>query len=206
MTRLPLPAALLLSVLLAGCGFHLRRAPELPPQMRNLYIVSEGHNADLIRELRRGLESGTTTLAEDPTQAGATLSIINVIHSSQPLVLNSLGQPLVYQVGYSVEYTLVAGQVVLIPPEYRTLTRNYNYSVANTISDQEQEKVLYNVLAREMAQLIIFRLQAVAKSLPPVPVASPPPSHATRSAPPLATRVAPAAASGVPPAVTRTPW
>lgn len=208
MIRPRLAAALLLSTLVTGCGFHLRRPPELPPQMRSLYIVSAGHNADLIRELRRDLESGATKLTEDPTQAGATLSIINVIHTSRPLVLDRLGQPLEYQVAYTVEYTLLAGQVVLIPPEYRTLTRNYNYNAANTIGDQEQEQMLYGALTKDMAQLIMFRLQAVAKSLPPVPATSPSPTNVTRSGPalvPPATRAAPAAASGVPPAVTRAP-
>ena len=208
MIRPRLAGVLLLSTLLAGCGFQLRRPPELPPQMRSLYIVSAGHNADLIRELRRDLESGTTTLTEDPTQAGATLSIIDVIHTSRPLVLNSLGQPLEYQVAYTVEYTLLAGQVVLIPPEYQTLTRNYNYNVANSIGDQEQEQRLYTALAKEMAQLIMFRLQAVAKSLPPVPATSLSSTNTTRSAPavpPPATQAAPAAASGVPPAVTHAP-
>jgi LPS-assembly lipoprotein len=186
---------------LAGCGFHLREAPQLPPQMRTLYIASGGHNAELIRDLRRGLESETTTVIDDPTQAAATLSIISVSHNSRALVLNRRGQPLEYQVAYSAEYTLIAGGVVYIAPEAQTLTRNYNYSVSNAIADQEQEDVLYSALTNEMAQLIIFRIEAVARSLPPV--VSTAPKAASAAPAQTAHDISPAPATAVPPAATR---
>lgn len=196
--RVVLAAAALAS--LVGCGFHLRQAPQLPPQLRSLYIASGGHNADLIRDLRRGLESETTTVLDDPTKARATLSIINVAHGSRPLVLNRHGQPLEYQVAYSAEYTLIADGVVLIPPEAQTLTRNYNYSASNAITDQEQEEALFGALANEMAQLIIFRIQAVAKSVPPAASTAPPPASAVSA--PAAHAVSPAAVTAAPPAAT----
>lgn len=197
--RLILVAASLAS--LSGCGFHLREAPHLPPQLRTLYIASEGHNADLIRDLRRGLESETTTVLDDPTRASATLSIINVAHGSRPLVENRHGQPLEYQVAYSAEYTLVAGGVVLIPPEQQTLTRNYNYSASNAITDQEQEEALFGALANQMAQLIVFRIQAVARSLPPV--ASSTPRAASAAPAQVAHDISPAPVTAAPPAATR---
>lgn len=186
---------------LTGCGFHLREAPQLPPQMRAIYIASGGHNADLIRDLRRGLESETTTVIDDPTQATATLSIIDVSHNSRALVLNRLGQPLEYQVAYSAEYSLIAGGVVYIAPEVQTLTHNYNYRVTNAIADQEQEDVLFSSLTNEMAQLIVFRIQAVARNLPPAVSTAP---KAASAAPAQAAHdISPAPASVVPPAATR---
>ena len=198
-TRTIVTAALL--VTLAGCGFHLREAPQLPVQMRSMYIASEGHNADLIRDLRRGLESETTTIIDDPTVATATLSIINVSHSSRALVLDRRGQPLEYQVAYSAEYSLIADGVVLIAPESQTLTRNYNYSVNNAIADQEQEDALYGALTNEMAQLIVFRIRAVAKSLPPV--ASTAPKPASTAPAQAAHDISPTPATAVPPTATR---
>jgi len=200
-------ALLAVPAMLAACGFHPRRAPELPPELQRLYIVSETNDTNLLRELRRGLESESTTL-DDPTQASATLSIISTSQSSRPLVLNQLGQPLLYQVAYRVEYTLVAEGVVLIPPETLTQTRNYNYSVTNGVANQEQEDAIYDSLSNQIAQLIIFRISAVAKSIPAADtvvrpqVATPAPSAESA---PATTRPAPAAATRVPPAVTHGP-
>ncbi|MGE5625994.1 MAG: LPS assembly lipoprotein LptE [Bacillota bacterium] len=207
MNRKTLLTAVLAAVI-AGCGFHLRQPPVLPPVLQKLYIVSEAHDAEIVRELRRSLESESTAVLDDPTKATATLSIINVYESSRPLVLNRRGQPLMYQAAYSAEYTLVAGGVVLIPPEVQTLTRNYNFSVTNGIANEEQEASLYNQLAKEMAQLIIFRLQAVARGVPasataPLPASTthPPPIPAA----PAATQIAPGSVTRVPPAVTHAP-
>ena len=111
-------------------------------------------------------------------------------------MLDHEGQPLVYQVTYSVEYTLLSGSVVLIPPEVLAQSRNYNYSVTNATSDQEQEEALYGELAHEMAQLIMYRLQAVARNLPPLPSTAAP--AATASSPAAATRAAPVAATTQP--------
>ncbi|HLW73672.1 MAG TPA: LPS assembly lipoprotein LptE [Gammaproteobacteria bacterium] len=185
----------------AGCGFHLREAPVLPPEMRSLYIVSSGQNAELVRDLRRGLESETTSVLDDPTRATATLSIINVSQSSRALVVNRRGQPLEYQVAFTTSYTFIAGGVVLIPPEVLTLTRNYDYSVTNAIANQEQEDALFASLAKQMSQLIIFRIQAVARSLPPLPATAP---LAASAAPAQAAHdISHAPAIVVPPAATR---
>ncbi len=190
-------ASLALGLLLSGCAYHLRKPPDLPPQMHKIYIASSGHDADIVRDLRRALASDQTEVVMDPTQASAVLSIISVQNTSRPLVLNRLGQPLVYQVQYRVEYTMVAGGVVLIPPEILNMDRDYNYSVANSIGNDEQEQSLYGALAQDMTQLILFRMQAVARNIPPLPATNPVPAAVTRL-PAAGTRAVPAATTAVP--------
>ena len=203
MRRAGLVAGICLS--LSACGFHLRQAPDLPPQLHAIYIASIGHNGDIIRELRRGLESDRTSIVADPTLATATLSIIRVSHDSRPFVLNVRGQPLQFQVAYQVEYTLVAGGVTLIAPETLVLTRNYNYKLSNAIGNEEQEEALFGQLSKDAAQLIIFRVEAVAKTLPPpLSTAVRPAAAASRAAP--AAMSSPAASSvAAPAAATHSP-
>ena len=170
MTRaLALAACLTTLSLLAGCGFHLRRAAELPPQLHALYITGAG-SSNLMRDLRRNLASDTTTIVGDPTQATAVLNIMKVSRSRSLLALNNVGQPLEYRVTYGVLFSLTVGNAVLIEPQTLALTRTYNYNIQDAIGNQEQEDALETAMETDLAQLIIFRIQAAAKNAwPPLP-------------------------------------
>lgn len=169
-----LAAAALL--VLGGCGLHFRQPPDLPPSMQQLYISSS--DAVLTRELRRSLTSGSTHIVTEPTEATATLAILRAQQLSRVLTVNNLGQPTEYEVAYQVDFSLQVGGAVLIPRQTLTLTRNYAYSVSNAVGNQEQANVLYGALSRDMAQLIVFRIEAAARNAP---------AAVTRAAPKAAT-------------------
>ncbi len=211
MKRILLP--LLLLCVLNGCGFHTRQAPKLPPAMRLVYISAPGDNAGLVRELRRGLTSDQTQITLDPSAATATLDIYRVEHSSRPLAVNRFGRAVQHEAVYQVQFSLMANGVVVLEPQVLTLTHAYNFSVSNAVGNEQQADVLYDALAQQMAQLIIFRIQAAVQHMPAAALATtaPPatnpyatpviilPAPATALGPPAATDMSPAAASTAPP-------
>ena len=187
--RAPYPglvAAIVLASLLAACGFHLRRPPELPVQMRAIYISGGGNSAMLVRSLRRDLETGSSQVVDDATLATAYLKISRVNQYSTLLAISSTGVPLEYKVIYQVEFSLLVGNVMLIEPQTLLLSRTYNYNISDAIGNQEQEEGLYSTMAVDMAQLITFRIEAAAKAALQPP-ATPAPTRTTSSPPPAAT-------------------
>lgn len=192
----------LLSLLLAACGFHLRRAPDLPASMRNLYISAPGSNGDLLRELRRGLASDQTQVLPTPEGATTVLSILNVTHSSRPLALSRTGQALLYQVQYEVEFSLTVQGAVILEPQSVILDRNYTYSVSNAIANEEQEQALNQALSKDVSQFIVTRVVAAARTLPKylmaVPSTGAAPAAASRPIPATVTHTAPTAATAPP--------
>jgi len=190
-----LAAAAMLASLLTACGFHLRRPPELPAQMRAIYIsdATDYINANinggtdetpvLVRNLRRDLETGSSQVVDDPTLATALLNIARVNQYSTLLAINNKGVPLEYKVVYQVEFSLQVGNVMLIEPQTLVLSRTYNYNIADAIGNQEQEQGLYASMAGDMAQLITFRIEAAAKAAmqPPAVRPAPAPAMATRT-------------------------
>lgn len=196
---------LLLLVLLTACGFHLRNAPDLPPSMRHIYIAAPGsNNGDLLRELRRDLASDDTEVLETPIGATTTLSIIGVTNTSRPLALSRTGQPLEYRVTYQVEFSLLVLGASILEPQTVQLQRNYTYSVSNGVANEVQEQNLQKALSKDVAQFIVYRVIAAARSLPPnlaaVPVTVQVPAVATLRAPMALTQAPPVAATR-PPAV-----
>jgi LPS-assembly lipoprotein len=184
-------------MLLSACGFHFRQAPDLPPSMRHIYIAAPGNNGTLIRELRRDLASDDTEILPTPLGATTVLSIIGVSNSSRPLALNQAGEPIEYQVTYQVEFSLLVQDTVIMEPQTVDLKRNYTYSITNAIANEEQEKNLEDALSRDVAQFIVYRVVAAARSLSPSLAALP----ATARAPAAASVTPPASATAAPPAV-----
>lgn len=151
-------------LLLTGCGFHLRQPAHLPAAMQRTYIADSGSNTELVRELRRNLLTPATSVTDDANSATATLNILNGRHFQRVLSVSSNGQPLEYQVAYQVRFSLTVPGKTLIAPQTLTLTRNYAYDIANTLGDTEQANVLYKAMEDNMAQLILFRLEAAGQS------------------------------------------
>ena len=205
--------ALLIVTVIAGCGFHARQAPNLPPAMRLVYISAPGDSTGLVRELRRGLASDQTQISLDPTAATATLDIYGVVHNSRPLSVDRFGHAIQHEAVYQVQFSLMANGVVVLEPQTLTLTRAFNFSVSNALGNEQQANVLYDALAQQMAQLIIFRIQAAVEHMPAAalattakPVANPYtpspivlPAPASGSPPAPTTDMSPAAASAAPP-------
>lgn len=167
MRYVPHPACVLAFavVLLAGCGFHLRQPAHLPTAMQRTYISDASGTIELVRELRRSLITPATQVTDDATTATATLNILSARQFQRVLSVSNVGQPLEYQVAYQVQFSLTdAHGKTLIEPQTLTLTRNYAYDIANTLGDTEQANVLYKSMEDNMAQLIMFRLQALGRS------------------------------------------
>jgi LPS-assembly lipoprotein len=189
-------------MMLSACGFHLRQAPDLPPSMRHIYIAASGGAGTLLRELRRDLASDNTEILPTPLGATTTLSIIGVTQGSRPLALNQAGQPLEYEVTYQVEFSLLVQDTPILEPQTVTLRRNYTYSVTNAIANEEQEQNLQDALSRDVAQFIVYRVIAAARSLSPslaaLPATAKAPAAASVAAP---VTIPPAPATATPPAV-----
>ncbi len=169
-----LAAVAWLVLLLTACGFHLRGAPELPAQMRAIYI--SGKDPILLRNLRRALGTGSSQVVDDPSRATAFLNIIRATQSSTLLGLSSAGVPQQYKVNYQVQFSLLVGNSMLIEPQTLVLSRTYNYNISDAIGNQEQEQGLYSSMASDMAQLITFRIQAAAQAALPPATPAPAPS------------------------------
>ncbi|MGA9853562.1 MAG: LPS assembly lipoprotein LptE [Gammaproteobacteria bacterium] len=155
-----------LALLLTGCGFHLRQPARLPAVMLRTYIDDSSGDRELVRELRRSLTTPSTTVIDDAVHATAVLNITKSQRFQRVLSVSNTGQPLEYQVAYQVEFSLTGAGKTLIVPQTLTLTRNYAYDVASVIGDTEQANVLYNALEDNMAQLILFKLEAAGRKKP----------------------------------------
>lgn len=149
----------LLAGLLAGCGFELRGANVLPPDLRNLYVVA---NQDLQYEVAAFLETSDTNLVKSREQADVVLSILNPRYDRRVLSVDpNTGKEREFEIVYTVDVNAVDKQGrSLIAPQPVSLLRDFIFDTEAVIGASREEAVLQVEMRRDAVQQILYRLRA----------------------------------------------
>lgn len=161
---LPL-AALLLSaaVLLSSCGFHLRRAADLP--FATLYIQAPP-NSLFATQLKRVVTSSSgTEVIDDPKAAQATLQLVDERREKEILSLSGTGRVREFQLRYRVRYRVVdKDQRELVPTSEIVLRRDFSFNDQEALSKESEEAFLYRDMQTDAVQQLLRRLQVVKRA------------------------------------------
>lgn len=159
-----LPPGVLLALVLAGCGFHLRGAPDIPPEMARTYIDTEDRYSLFYRKLSRHLEQSGIELVDSPEEATAELVILADDTGQRVLSVSARNVPREYEVYYTIYYSLVSGPAVLMEPQLKTLTRDYTYDETRVLGKAREEDLLREAITDDLVRLVMFQLSSLHKS------------------------------------------
>ncbi len=153
---------LLLTLLLTGCGFHLRGDLILPELYQRIYLVDNGNN-DIAKPLRAALESVGTKL--EPTPESAT-SVVTILSSGvQRRALNVAGKSIrEYELQLNVSFVVqdhegkqVAGQ------ETVSVIRNFRNNNTNVLGSDNEEQIIRREMNQSAVIKILRRMKAIAE-------------------------------------------
>lgn len=153
------PIVLLLVGLLAGCGFELRGANVLPPDLKNLYLVA---GTDLAIDIENFLETSDTRIVNSREQADVILTVVNPRYDRRVLSVDpNTGKEREYEIVYTVDVSAVGklGQT-FIPAQPVSLVRDFIYDPEAIIGTSREEAVLQVEMRRDAVQQILYRLRA----------------------------------------------
>ena len=148
---------LLMSLLLAACGFHLRGQAGMP--FDTLYLDAANPGTPFIADLRRNLEANKVRLVNSAKEADVVLNIVFEIPEKQILTLGGSGRVNEFQLRYRVSlraYDLK--QQDWIPAEEMMLRRDYVYDDTKILAKEAEEALLYQSMRSDMVQQIVRRL------------------------------------------------
>ena len=185
MKRLLLAACLLPA--LAGCGFHLRNALLLPPDLGPVQVVSQDPHSQLARDLREALARAGAQVAPDGAPAAgnggddngkapgtAQLQLVSERWGNAPLSVDAQGRAQEYTLRYAVIFRLRrADGTDLVPQQVQELSRDYIASPALASGTEGEREILTGELRREMANSILRRVDAVSRMVQEHPQAVP---------------------------------
>jgi len=149
---------LIVSMLLGGCGFQLQGRTDPSPQVAPVYLQLPSRNTDLARELVRALKVSKVPIAASRDEASSVLDIVRDRSGREVESISAQNRPQEYRVFYSASYRVMAGDDVLLVPQNVTRTRIYTYDETEVLAKADEESLLRQALAREIAGVIARRL------------------------------------------------
>lgn len=149
------------AALLGGCGFALRRAPEL--QFRTLQLVGFAPHSSLAEELRKNIDASTTTLVVDSAaQAAVQLQALTDAREKSVVASTSAGQVREVQVRARLKFSLrtVSGRELIAPTEI-VLARDLSYNENVALAKEQEEALLYRAMQTDIVAQVMRRLASV---------------------------------------------
>jgi len=156
MLRLCLLISLLFAV--TGCGFQLQGVTRYPAEFSPLYLDVPEPNSDLAFQLNRVLGASQVALARDPAEAGATLHIVAENFGRRVKSISAQNRPAEFEVFYEIEYLVSSDGETLVARQPVKRARIFPYSERDILARQQEEELLRDALAREIANVIARRL------------------------------------------------
>jgi LPS-assembly lipoprotein len=157
--------ALLVS-LIQACGFQLRGALDLSQDMSPIYL-QQNSLFDLGREIKLLLNANKLQIAENETQAKTQIALLSEGRSRRVLSVDSNGRVREYLLNYTVNFSIKIKQTTGINQQGRqdtiTVRRSLVFDPEAVIAVVNESEILYKDMQRDVARLILLKLQASSR-------------------------------------------
>lgn len=152
----------LLALLLAGCGFHLRGAIDLPADLQPMHLQGISKYSAFGLELKRTLEGNGVEIVDNVAAARVVLKLTNVRYDRRLLTVSAQsGKVTEYELHYSAEVSLHDRKgTVLLAPQRLQQIRDYTYDQNNILGKGNEEALIRKDMQRALVRQILNRLQA----------------------------------------------
>ena len=155
--RLLLGAALTLT----GCGFGLKRAPEL--SFKTIQLNGFAPRSPLAAELRLNLEtSPTTRVVESASEAQVVLQALSESREKVVVAQTTANQIREFELRLRFNFRVrsVAGKD-LIPDSEILLRRSLTYTESAALAKEQEEAFLYRAMQSDIVSQVLRRLASV---------------------------------------------
>lgn len=146
---------------LTGCGFQLRRPPELA--LKRVHMASFGRDSALADELRRQLRmSPGARLVATPAEADLVLEAVQ--DQSVPVVAGITAAGQVRELTLRSSFTFRvrrADGTELIAPTALTQSREMSYAENDALAKDHEQQFLIRTMHQDIARQVLRRLAAL---------------------------------------------
>ncbi len=151
----------MLVVTASSCGFQIRGAADVPPEMQRTYIATADRHSGFYQALRRELSSAGIELVDSPVDATSIFNIHTDITNQRVLSVSARNVPTEYEVFYIVNYSLVSGPTTLMQPRTQTQTRFYTWDETLVLGKQMEQQTLRDAIVGDLVRVVMIQLSSI---------------------------------------------
>lgn len=143
-----------ITLLLAGCGFHLKHNNGLVDKFPEIYLQTNRPKSELTRLVKVRLRGADIKILTEPKEGAAELRLISETQSSRTISLYANAQNAEKEIGYVMKYSLKM-------PNYTAkdfnvnLYRDFLYDSSQALAKSREEELLIKELRVISADHII---------------------------------------------------
>jgi LPS-assembly lipoprotein len=147
------------ALLLAGCGFELKRAAEL--QFDSIALIGFAPRSPLARELRATLER-SISVKESPAQAQVVLQALDEERIRRAVAYTASGQVRDIQQRLVFRYRAqTPSERELIPDSKIELIREMTFIESKALGKEQEEQDLFREMQSDIVLQLMLRLSAI---------------------------------------------
>jgi LPS-assembly lipoprotein len=148
-------------LVLAACGFQMRGATSVPPEMERTYIAANDQRSLFYRRLRDSLQNAGVNIVDSPAEATATFTILSDVPGQRVLSVSARNVPTEFEVYYTVFYSVQTEGATLLEPRAQTLTRDYTWDVTEVLGKEREEALLREAIVDDLVRIVLIQLSAI---------------------------------------------
>ncbi len=148
------------TLLLSGCGFQLRGAATLPPEMEKTYIEATDRHSLFYRGIRDGLRNAGVSIVDSAHDATAIFAVQGDETGQRVLSVSARNVPREFEVYYTVNYNVETADKVIIETQRQTLTRDYIWDETLVLGKEKEEQLLREAIVADLVRVILIQLSA----------------------------------------------
>ena len=145
-------------MLLQSCGFQLRGALDLSPDISPVYF-QQNDAFELGRDIKSILQTNKIAISDYANTANSRLNIVNESRARRVLSVDSNGRAKEYLLSYKVEFTIKIKQQEAVT-ETVSVSRSLLFDPDAVIAVDNEAEVIYKDMKHDAARLILLKLQA----------------------------------------------
>lgn len=157
------PLVIALTLLTSACGWHLRGALILPPDLSSMYISARDTHSGVASDLKRTLEANNIEIARSSSQAQMTMHIIDERNNRRTAAVSSGGLASEYELTMDVRYKITdSDNNTLVPERTATVIRSYSFDPNSVTSAAQEERILREEMRNDIIQQMARSLRFIS--------------------------------------------
>ena len=151
-------AAVVLALVLSGCGFHLQGREPLPEVVRTPYVQTSDRQSEFALSLQRAMISSGARPVLQKDKASVVVNILKDDVVRRTLSVSAQNQPDEYEVTYTVRFSVTEGDRELLAPTDISNVRSFAFSEQLLLAKNREEMILRQDMAHDLADMVMRRL------------------------------------------------